>query len=138
MHVPLQSDCPAGQLHVPARHVLSGDEQLWAQVPQLLASVEVLVQEPPHITSCAGQTWQLPLTQKSDPGQAIPQTPQLCGSDCVEVQAPSQGTSPAGQAQAPALQDAPVAQALPQVPQLATSVAVVVHVPSHAVSPGGQ
>ena len=68
---------------------------------------------------------------------ALPQEPQLPGSNVVLVQVPEQLVSPDWQlkAQVPLEQTLPAAQAWAQAPQLALSVCKFTQIPEQLVSP---
>ena len=59
--------------------------------------------------------------------QTRPHMPQLLLSSRVFTQRPAHAVCPPGQAQRPAVQEAPVEQAVPQAPQLRRSVMRLVH-----------
>ena len=83
--------------------------------------------------------WQLPLAQTSSTLHALPQPPQLSGSDFWFTQPPSQLSSAAGHfplSHLPSRQFCGLTHALPHVPQLARSAFVSTHVVPQRVSPG--
>lgn len=68
--------------------------------------------------------------------QAVPQAPQLVGSDVRSTQPVAQGGAPLGQAQALLTQLEPAGQTMPQFPQLALSLAGTTHKPLQLNWPG--
>jgi hypothetical protein len=107
--------------HLPALHW-----PVWQakpQAPQLLGSVEVLTQAPPHTWgSVAGQAQRPSAHTSRASTQAVPHAPQFAASLRRLVHrspAAQKSGRAAGQAQAPPLQIPPArVQRLPQAPQL--------------------
>jgi hypothetical protein len=136
MHTPPQLVCPAGQQ--------SPDEQLFPaphafpQPPQLLLSVLVLTQAPPHKLGVEPEHVMpheppehvAEPVPELGPGQTLPQLPQLLGSVLVVTQAPPHPVCPAPQHTLP-VQDLPPVHFAPQPPQLLLSVVSSTHALPH-------
>jgi hypothetical protein len=143
VQTPPQSVWSAGQLHMPATHVLPPLHGV-PQAPQLLSSVRVFVQTPRHDVSLGGHVaTQAPVMQKGVAiGQMLPQpalpVPQLFGSAAVSTQTPLQSVSPAGHAHWPFLHCCVWAQVIPQPPQFFGSFFSRTHDPPQFVLPVGQ
>jgi hypothetical protein len=146
---------PDGQLEqVPELHV-SPVAHACPHDPQLLGSLEVLVQTPgllavmPQTTSVPGHAPQAPAAHGCPTAHSLPQAPQLLASVCSFTQAPAplplppivtmlpvQSVSPAGHVHAPPVHVAPVSHTNPQAPQLFGSDIVLTQPAApHAVVP---
>ena len=82
--------------------------------------------------------WQVPFTQKSNFGQALPQPPQLLVLVNTSTQTPLHELVPGPQMRLPPWQIAPCPQDLPQPPQLLGSTLVSMHRLPHDAWPCGQ
>jgi hypothetical protein len=126
LQVPLQSDCPDGQVQLPPTQVLP-PVHLIPQSPQLSLSEPTLMQEPLQILFGAVQVvpgTQAPPWQVSVAAQALPQVPQLLPSVAVLTHLPEQSVRPPTQEHLPATQLNPAAAShfVPQAPQLLLSL----------------
>lgn len=130
---------PGPQLQLPNVQVPPGPQSL-LQAPQCCALKLVNTQEPPQFVWLPKHcVWQELKLQTWFAAQALPQEPQLSGSEEVRVHTPPQLVKPGPQVHVPLLQVGFVPpQVELQAPQCCRSLLVFTHRPLQFVNPTGQ